>query len=163
MSNYNIYLIEVSSPKSSSDDELEGHLTRKHAFESTMKKASSRSWDKVYAIVRGNQMGFYRDMKTAKSAQDQFFRNEAPLDLSGATVGVADDYVKRKHVFRIRLKNGAEYLFQASDDNEMNFWLSNLRQHCYDFNEGQAARSQTLPAAMGQETKRRSFFTLKKK
>ena len=40
------------------------------------------------------------------------------LYLKKANCEKAEDYVKRKHVFRVRLENGAEYLFQA--DNEVN-------------------------------------------
>lgn len=32
-------------------DAVEGTLTRKHEWESTTKKASNRSWDKVIAII----------------------------------------------------------------------------------------------------------------
>lgn len=47
-------------------------------------------------------LGFYKDSKTAKSSPEQFFKGEQPLDLVGATVKVADDYTKKKHVFRLR-------------------------------------------------------------
>lgn len=61
-----------------------------------------RSWDKVFVVIRGTHIAFYKDSKNAKSAPDQFYKGEAPLDLTAATVKVAEDYTKKKHVFRIR-------------------------------------------------------------
>ncbi|XP_044730255.1 spectrin beta chain isoform X2 [Chrysoperla carnea] len=150
-------------PSPTADDEdFEGNLVRKHEWESTTKKASNRSWDKVYSCLKGSMLGFYKDSKTAKSSPEQFFKGEQPLDLVGATVKVADDYTKKKHVFRLRLSNGAEFLFQAHDDAEMNTWVQRISAHCESSFAG-PSRSQTLPSS-GQkdEPKRRSFFTLKK-
>lgn len=61
-----------------------------------------RSWDKVFCIARGTQIAFYKDSKSAKSTPEQYFKGESPMDLNGATVKIADDYTKKKHVFRIR-------------------------------------------------------------
>ena len=38
------------------------------------------------------------------------------IDLSGASAVVAIDYVKRPHVFRLKLANGGDYIFQCKDD-----------------------------------------------
>lgn len=61
------------------------------------------------------------------------------------------------------MSNGAEFLFQAHDDAEMNTWVQRISAHCEAAFAG-PSRSHTLPAS-GQkdEPKRRSFFTLKKK
>lgn len=61
-----------------------------------------------------------------------------------------------------RFSTGAEFLFQAHDDADMNNWVSGITVHCSGDSAG-PSRSQTLPAT-GQkdEPKRRSFFTLKK-
>ena len=45
-----------------------------------------------------------------------YFHNENPLELTGAAVSVASNYTKKPHVFRLKLANGGEYLFQAKDD-----------------------------------------------
>merc|ERR1712050_374565 len=39
----------------STDAELAGMLTRKHEWESTTKKASNRSWDKICVVLKGTQ------------------------------------------------------------------------------------------------------------
>lgn len=77
-------------------------LVRKHEWESTTKKASNRSWDKVYFVVRNQSLVAYKDQRTAKSSPEQLYKGESPLDLKGASVSVATDYTKKKHVFRVK-------------------------------------------------------------
>lgn len=57
-------------------------------------------------------------MRYTHCVQDpkSYYRNEQPVDLSGAAASVATDYVKRPHVFRLKLPNGGDYLFQCRDD-----------------------------------------------
>ncbi|KAJ2951562.1 hypothetical protein O0L34_g13711 [Tuta absoluta] len=104
-------------------------------------------------------MSFYKDQKSYKSAPEACWKGEPALDLTGAVVEVAANYTKKKHVFRLRLASGAEFLFQAHDDPEMAQWLEALRART----AAPAPRSHTLPAPANTEPKRRSFFTLKKK
>lgn len=66
------------------------------------------------------------------------------------------------YVLISRLDSGGEFLFQAHDDSEMNNWISNINSHT-DADSSGPSRSQTLPAsAQKEDSKRRSFFTLKK-
>jgi spectrin beta len=59
---------------------------------------------------------------------------------------------------------GAEVLFQAKDDEEMNLWVENVKGLCQADGSAGPSRSQTLPAGERKdEPKKRSFFTLKKK
>lgn len=65
--------------------------------------------------------------------------------------------------FNFRLESGAEFLFQAHDDADMNNWISRISPLTAESDSG-PSRSQTLPAsAQKEDSKRRSFFTLKKK
>lgn len=149
-------------PSPSADECLiEDTLSRKHVWEA-LKKASNRSWNEVYVVVRGHQLLAYKDAKSAKSSPDSYYKGEAPIDLSGASVDIATDYTKKKHVFRVKLSNGSEYLFQAKDDEDMRRWTSTLRPACEA--SGPGTKAQTLPAGQSsqQETKKRSFFTLKR-
>ncbi|KAI8116109.1 Spectrin beta chain [Lucilia cuprina] len=141
----------------------EGYLTRKHEWESTTKKASNRSWDKVYTVARSGHLSFFKEQKGYKSNPELTFRGEPVYDLQKASVEVASDYTKKKHVLRIKLSNGGEFLLQAHDDNEMSQWVAALKAQC-DSAAVAESRSQTLPAtSQKDEPKRRSFFTLKKK
>ncbi|XP_050677383.1 spectrin beta chain isoform X1 [Leptidea sinapis] len=149
---------EGASP-GSEDEGVEGMLVRKHEWESAAKRASNRSWDKVFVVAKDGRMSFYKDAKAYKSAPDQHWRGEAPLDLNGAVVEQATNYTKKKHVFRLRLSSGAEFLLQAPEEAEMSWWVESLRART----AAPAPRSHTLPAPAPHEPKRRSFFTLKKK
>merc|ERR1719225_1007701 len=133
-------------------DEIEGMLVRKHEWESTTKKASNRSWDKVCVVLKGTKMLFYK--------------GEPPMELLGGEAEVATDYTKKKHVFRLKVTNGGECLFQASDDEEMSQWVGAINSVAEAGASGSGSgRAQTLPAGQrsGEEPKKRSFFTLKKK
>ncbi|XP_065331438.1 spectrin beta chain isoform X2 [Cloeon dipterum] len=156
--------LERASERATADGDIfEGLLVRKHEWENTTKKASNRSWDKVFVVLRVSQLVFYKDQKSAKATPDVFFKGEAPLDLRGGSSEVASDYTKKKHVFRVKLAGGAEFLFQAKDDEEMNNWVSNVKGMCDADNSAGPSRSQTLPAGERKdEPKKRSFFTLKK-
>ena len=61
-----------------------------------------RSWDKVFVVVKGSTLSFYKDSKTYKATPDQLYRGEAPIDLLDANASIADDYTKKKNVFRLK-------------------------------------------------------------
>merc|ERR550539_1775637 len=50
----------AQTPKESGDGELEGMLVRKHEWESTTKKASNRSWEKICVVLKESQIFFYK-------------------------------------------------------------------------------------------------------
>ena len=58
-----LYCVAAPASTSPSDERHEGMLTRKHEWESTTKKASHRSWDKVYCVLANRQLAFYKDLK----------------------------------------------------------------------------------------------------
>uniref|UniRef100_A0A8C1WMN4 Spectrin beta chain n=1 Tax=Cyprinus carpio TaxID=7962 RepID=A0A8C1WMN4_CYPCA len=105
--------------------QLEGFLHRKHEWEGHNKKASSRSWHNVYCVINNHEMGFYKDNKSA--AQGVPYHSEIPISLKDAVCEVAVDYKKKKHVFKLRVTDGNEYLFQAKDDEEMNTWIQAIQ------------------------------------
>ncbi|XP_046664582.1 LOW QUALITY PROTEIN: spectrin beta chain-like [Homalodisca vitripennis] len=146
------------------ESHLEGLLVRKHEWENTTKKASNRSWDKLYTVVRGTKLLFYKDAKSAKASPEVYAKGETPLDLRGGSCEIAADYTKKKHVFRVKAASGAEILLQAKDDEEMRQWVSMLSGLSDAQGSGGPSRSHTLPAPGDRkdEPKRRSFFTLKK-
>jgi len=143
----------------------EGILVRKHEWESINKKASNRSWDKLYVTLSGPSLAFYKDQKHAKSDPNGYYHGEQPIDLNGASCAIASDYTKRPHVFRLKLSNGGDYLFQCKDDDEMMTWIHSVSA-ASGAESGSPTRAQTLPAQSGDrkdEHKRRSFFTLGKR
>merc|ERR1719450_1367255 len=157
-------VIKSLTPIEFTDREVSGMLTRKHEWESHSKKASNRSWDKIYVVLMGTQIIFYVDNENYRTDPGVTFRWEPWLDLVGGFAEVAADYTRKKHVFRLRLANGGIYLFEAADDEQMNVWVNTINQAAQAHEEG-PGKSQTLPpgSERKEEPKRRSFFTLKKK
>ena len=61
-----------------------------------------------------------------------FIENQAiapPLAMREATCEIATDYTKKKNVLRLKLDDGAEYLFMASTQSEMDEWLAKIQFH----------------------------------
>ncbi|XP_074669995.1 LOW QUALITY PROTEIN: spectrin beta chain, non-erythrocytic 2-like, partial [Strix aluco] len=100
---------------------LEGALCRKHEMEAQGKRAPNRSWQSVYCVLRGGSLSFYKDARSAGVGAP--FHGEPPAPLPGARCHPALHYRKRKHVFKLGLSDGKEYLFQAKDEAEMSTWL----------------------------------------
>ncbi|KAM8737907.1 spectrin beta chain, non-erythrocytic 1 isoform 3-T3 [Acanthopagrus schlegelii] len=140
--------------------QLEGFLHRKHEWEGHNKKASSRSWHNVYCVINQQEMGFYKDQKSA--SQGIPYHSEIPVSLKDAVCEVALDYKKKKHVFKLKITDGNEYLFQAKDDEEMNTWISAISTAMSGdkvevtpsshSTPAPAARAQTLPASVASVT-----------
>uniref|UniRef100_A0AAQ4QLC9 Spectrin beta chain n=1 Tax=Gasterosteus aculeatus aculeatus TaxID=481459 RepID=A0AAQ4QLC9_GASAC len=103
-------------------DTTEGMLCRKQEMESHNKKAATRSWQNVYCVLRKGSLGFYKDGKSASGGIP--YHGEVPISLGEAVCEVAHDYKKRKFVFKLRLGDGKEYLFQAKD--EMSSWIRSI-------------------------------------
>merc|ERR1712223_1462573 len=76
-------------------DEIEGMLVRKHEWESTTKKASNRSWDKVCVVLKGTSLRFYKDQKSYRSSPDTLYRGEPAMELPGGKAEIATDYTKK--------------------------------------------------------------------
>uniref|UniRef100_A0A2K6RR02 Spectrin beta chain, non-erythrocytic 2 n=1 Tax=Rhinopithecus roxellana TaxID=61622 RepID=A0A2K6RR02_RHIRO len=108
-------------PEPSAQEQMEGVLCRKQEMEAFGKKAANRSWQNVYCVLRRGSLGFYKDAKAASTGVP--YHGEVPVSLARAQGSVAFDYRKRKHVFKLGLQDGKEYLFQAKDEAEMSSWL----------------------------------------
>uniref|UniRef100_A0A7N8XQE4 Spectrin beta chain n=1 Tax=Mastacembelus armatus TaxID=205130 RepID=A0A7N8XQE4_9TELE len=108
----------------SEPEAMEGMLCRKQEMESHSKKAATRSWQNVYCVLRKGSLGFYKDSKSASNGIP--YHGEVPISLGEAVCEVAHDYKKRKHVFKLRLGDGKEYLFQAKDEAEMSSWIQSI-------------------------------------
>lgn len=59
-----------------------------------------RSWHNVYCVINQQEMGFYKDQKSA--AQGIPYHSEIPVSLKDAVCEVALDYKKKKHVFKLK-------------------------------------------------------------
>ncbi|XP_015276703.1 PREDICTED: spectrin beta chain, non-erythrocytic 1 isoform X2 [Gekko japonicus] len=130
--------------------QMEGFLHRKHEWESHNKKASNRSWHNVYCVINNQEMGFYKDAKAASSGIP--YHSEIPVSLKEAICDIAVEYKKKKHVFKLRLTDGNEYLFQAKDDEDMNTWIQAITSAISSDKIDVSASTQSTPATSRAQT-----------
>ncbi|XP_059681849.1 spectrin beta chain, erythrocytic [Gavia stellata] len=148
--------------------QLEGYLGRKHDLEAATKRASNRSWSTRYCVLRGGQLAFFKDAKSR--ALGLPCHGEEPLGLQDALCEVAAGYKKKKHVFKLRLSNGSEWLFHGKDEEELQAWLQGLSTAITECRSSRGkAQSLPLPLAPPEpplprkdKEKRFSFFPKKK-
>ncbi|XP_005533284.1 PREDICTED: spectrin beta chain, non-erythrocytic 2 [Pseudopodoces humilis] len=100
---------------------LEGGLCRKQELEAPGKRATNRSWQSLYCVLRGGVLSVFKDARGAGAGVP--YHGEPPTPLRGARCHPATAYRKRKHVFRLGLSDGKEFLFQAKDEADMALWL----------------------------------------
>ncbi|GAB6026067.1 hypothetical protein CHUAL_012270 [Chamberlinius hualienensis] len=102
--------------------EMKGILERKQELQNGGKKATIRSWKNYFTVLCGQLMCFFKD-------EYDFLENKAaspPFNVHQANCTVASDYTKKKHVLRLRLGDGAEYLFAAENAELMQEWVKKL-------------------------------------
>uniref|UniRef100_A0A8C5KXA3 Spectrin beta chain n=1 Tax=Jaculus jaculus TaxID=51337 RepID=A0A8C5KXA3_JACJA len=119
----------------------EGFLLRKREVDAN-RKSSNRSWVSLYCVLSKGELGFYKDAKGPASGGTH--GGEPLLSLHKATSEVANDYKKKKHVFKLQTQDGSEFLLQAKDEEEMNGWLEAVASSVAEHAEI-ARWGQTLP------------------
>ncbi|XP_033210984.1 spectrin beta chain, non-erythrocytic 1 isoform X3 [Belonocnema kinseyi] len=105
--------------------EIQGLLERKHELQSGGKKAAVRSWKQYYTVLCGQLLCFFKDIEDfalSKAAT-------APITIFNATCEKADDYTKRKNVFRLKCTDSSEFLFLAPSRQEMEDWVNKISFH----------------------------------
>ncbi|CRK98513.1 CLUMA_CG011869, isoform A [Clunio marinus] len=105
--------------------EIQGMLERKHDLQSGGKRAPVRSWKLFHTVLCGQLLCFFKD--------DEDFRQRkattAPVNILNAICVKAENYTKKKNVFRLSLPDGSEFLFLASSLDEMNDWVNKISFH----------------------------------
>ncbi|CAG0903884.1 unnamed protein product, partial [Darwinula stevensoni] len=105
--------------------EVEGFLDRKQELQSGGKRATIRSWKTYYTVLCGQLLCFFKD-------QDDFLESKAassPLSIYNAKCEKAEDYTKKKNVFRLQNSDGAEYLFTAENADKLDEWVKKVSFH----------------------------------
>ncbi|NXW55501.1 SPTB1 protein, partial [Eurystomus gularis] len=127
-----------------------------------------QSWSTRYCVLRGGQLAFFKDAKSR--ALGLPCHGEEPLGLQDALCEVAAGYKKKKHVFKLRLSNGSEWLFHGKDEEELQAWLQGLSTAITEC-RGSRGKAQSLPLPLAppepplprkDKEKRFSFFPKKK-
>ncbi|KAK1905427.1 Spectrin beta chain non-erythrocytic 5 [Dissostichus eleginoides] len=101
---------------------MEGTLERKHKLQLGGKKAASRGWNSYHAVLYRHTLCFYQDRKdTLRSSVCGL-----PLNLLGAECSPAPEYTKKPNCFRLRLRDGSEYLLNSSSRFLMKKWMMKI-------------------------------------
>ncbi|CAG5109131.1 Similar to Arhgap21: Rho GTPase-activating protein 21 (Mus musculus), partial [Cotesia congregata] len=93
-----------------------------------MARSTDRSWKQVWGVLRGPILYFYKDRHTQSPSATSDSDVGQHVDVRCSLVDVADDYTKRKHVFRVA-NTSAEVLLQTDDAASMALWLRALHKH----------------------------------
>lgn len=86
------------------------------------KRAANRTWKNVYTVMCGQLLCFFKN-------KEDFVRSNAfcaPIAIHNCQCGIADDYNKRKHTFRLITSDSCEYLFSCNSEQEMQDWISKI-------------------------------------
>lgn len=105
--------------------EIQGMLERKHELQSGGKKAPVRSWKPFHTVLCGQLLCFFKD-------EDDFYQKKAataPVNILNARCEIAENYTKKKNVFRLRLPDGSEFLFLAASKEDMLDWVKKISFH----------------------------------
>ncbi|XP_068110148.1 spectrin beta chain, erythrocytic-like isoform X2 [Hyperolius riggenbachi] len=146
-----------ASASSSVSVQMQGYLQRKHDLDGTMKKAQNRSWNNVFCMLRNNELFFYKDAKNF--ALNEPLQGEEALFLGSAACEAVADYKKKKHVFRLRLTDGNEWLFQAKDEADRQSWMDSLKTSIAETSD-QKPKTKSLPLPESKSEKKEKRFSL---
>lgn len=105
--------------------EIQGMLERKHELQSGGKKAPVRSWKPFHTVLCGQLLCFFKD-------EEDFFQKKAataPVNILNARCEKAENYTKKKNVFRLRLPDGSEFLFLTGSKVDMIDWVNKISFH----------------------------------
>uniref|UniRef100_W4VRA2 Putative karst n=1 Tax=Corethrella appendiculata TaxID=1370023 RepID=W4VRA2_9DIPT len=105
--------------------EIKGMLERKHELQSGGKKSPVRSWKPFYTVLCGQLLCFFKD-------EEDFIQKKAataPVNILNAKCERAEDYTKKKNVFRLSLPDGSEFLFLTNSKESMNDWINKIAFH----------------------------------
>ncbi|KAK6641322.1 hypothetical protein RUM44_013031 [Polyplax serrata] len=105
--------------------EIRGLLDRKQDLQSGGKKAPVRSWKTFYTVLCGQLLCFFKDKEDFVSSKAA----SSPVSILKAKCEKAQDYTKRKHVFRLCCTDGSEYLFLADSEDKMSDWVNKISFH----------------------------------
>ncbi|XP_076644007.1 spectrin beta chain, non-erythrocytic 5 kst isoform X2 [Halictus rubicundus] len=105
--------------------EIQGLLERKHELQSAGKKAAVRSWKQYYTVLCGQLLCFFKDTEDFRLSKAA----TAPITIFNAICEKADDYTKKKNVFRLKCTDGSEFLFLAPCQQEMEDWVNKISFH----------------------------------
>jgi len=108
-------------------DYKRGYVMRKACYDPNYKKTKmgKRSWKMFHLTLRDLVLFCHKDEKTA-AYPASFESPQSAMRLHHSLATAASDYSKKQFVFRLRTCDRAEYLFQTSDQKELETWVETI-------------------------------------
>jgi len=108
-------------------DYKRGYVMRKSCYDTNKKKTKlgKRSWKMFYLTLRDLVLFCFKDEKTAQNPAS-FESPQAAVRIHHSVATAAADYTKKQFVFRLKTCDRAEYLFQTSDQKELETWVETI-------------------------------------
>ncbi|CEP08070.1 hypothetical protein [Parasitella parasitica] len=85
-------------------------------------RSKSRSWRDLYVVVFGTKISAYEHNPKFKESHPPIWS----YSMQGAQVTMASDYVKLRHVIRLNIQNGPQFLMTAKSDANKIAWMGIL-------------------------------------
>ncbi|CAD5123350.1 DgyrCDS11708 [Dimorphilus gyrociliatus] len=98
--------------------DIRGYVERKMELQIGGKKAAVRNWKLHYTVLCGHLLAFFKD----ETACAETIANIPPINIYSAKIEAARDYTKKKHVLRIKVKDGSEFLLAFDSQNDCLEW-----------------------------------------
>ncbi|XP_067895807.1 spectrin beta chain, non-erythrocytic 5 isoform X2 [Heterodontus francisci] len=127
---------------------MEGTLDRKHKLQPGGTKADSKAWLTYFVTLEKQVLCFYKN----KSDTLMDSPCSPSLTLVDARCEEAADYRKKEHAFRLRLTDGAEYLFSAPSGKLMDEWIQKIRNNAGPGEASSSSSNETSPSQSPQLT-----------
>lgn len=102
--------------------EIQAFLERKQVLAAGGKKAPNRAWKNIYTVLCGQLLCFFKNKEDFRESKALC----APIGIHNSNCTVAEDYIKRKHTFRLVNVDGSEFLFSCISNEEMSDWVQKI-------------------------------------
>lgn len=79
----------------------------------------------MVSVLCGQLLCFFKDMEDFSLSKAA----TGPVTIYNAICEKADDYTKKKNVFRLKCTDGSEFLFLAPSQEEMKDWVNKISFH----------------------------------
>ncbi|KAI8084965.1 uncharacterized protein BX664DRAFT_338208 [Halteromyces radiatus] len=101
-----------------------GYMMIKTELEGPTKKSKKRSWRKLYMVLWGTTIRAY---KTTPLTELEEKKPVWCYSMQDAEAGQASDYRKRRHVIRLRIHQGPQFLIRTKGEDEQLGWIEHLQ------------------------------------
>lgn len=79
----------------------------------------------MFLVLCGQLLCFFKDYDDFQASKAA----TAPINIYNALSQKAEDYTKRKNVFRLKCTDGSEFLFLSANRQEMEDWVNKIAFH----------------------------------